>query len=333
VDGAVDATAAEQARVGGVDNRIDGEPCEIAHRNFDAASELQREFGGLESEPISATPPVHHARDQTSSERAAQSVRELGTDAEIAFLPSYSAKNWARALEGVDAVVHTVGILKESSRSRYRDAHEGSVEGLCLALCGAECRRVVYLSIVGAALDSANPCLASKARAECRLLEAFPESVVLRFPMVLGASDPASSALRARALQKRVWLLAGGRAWDQPVDARDAVAAIAHALRPTQPVGILELAGPEALPYRELLLRVSQRLGGNPRLRVVPTPLARAAAWIAERLMRDPPLTRAMLDVLLRDDVVNAAPAWRALGLEPHPLDESLDHWFGRESA
>ncbi len=272
-------------------------------------------------------------RAAVRSERAAQSVRDLGTDAEIALLPDYSAVHWRRALEGVDAVAHTVGILKESSRSRYREAHEGSVKGLCAALADSTCRRVVYLSIVGAEPHSKNPCLASKARAERLLLDAFPESVVLRFPMVLGAGDPASAALRARAQQPRAWLLAAGRAWDQPIDARDAVAAIAQALRSRQPVGSLELAGPEALPYRELVLRVAQRLGATPRIGNVPARIARAGAWMLERVLSDPPLTRAMLDILLHDDIVNAEPAWRALGLEPRPLDETLDHWFGRETA
>ncbi len=272
-------------------------------------------------------------RAAVRSERAANTVRGLGVDAEVVLLPAYTAEHWTRVLDGVDTVVHTVGILKEGSTSRYRDAHENSVAALCDAAVGTACRRVVYLSIVGAERDSPNPCLASKARAEALLLEALPESVVLRFPMVLGAGDPASAALRARAGTRRAWLLDGGRVFDQPIDARDAVAAIAAALRHPDATGILELAGPEALPYRDLLRRVARRVGGTPAVATLPAPLARCAAWVAERLLRDPPLTGAMLDVLLRDDRVDSAAAWDLLGLRPRPLDDTLDHWFGDAAA
>ncbi len=272
-------------------------------------------------------------RAAVRSERAAARVRDLGVDTEIALLPAYTAEHWRRALDGVDAVAHTVGILKEGPTSRYRDAHEGSVAALCEAVSGTSCRRVVYLSIVGADRDSPNPCLASKARAEAILLEALPESLVLRFPMVLGAGDPASAALRARAGAHSAWLLDGGRVLDQPIDARDAVAATAAALRANEPTGVLELAGPEAVTYRELLDRVAQRLGTTPRVKGLPAPVARLAARVAERLLRDPPVTSAMLDVLLRDDRVDAAPGWAALGLAPRPLDDTLDHWFGEDAA
>ncbi len=276
--------------------------------------------------------PDVEVRAAVRSERAAESVRALGREAEIVLVPSYRAEYWCRALEGIDAVAHTVGILRESSRSRYLDAHEGSVAGLCEA-AGIRDLRVVYLSILGAERESTNPGLASKARAEDLLLEKLPQSLVLRFPMLLGAGDPASAALRARAKQSRAWLLGGGRAVDQPLDTRDAVAAIASGLRSLQPIGVLELAGPEPLPYRELLRRVAERVGGNPQISCVPGVASRAAAWLAERFLSDPPVTAAMLDVLLRDDAVDSAAAWRRLGFEPRPLDESLDYWFAREQT
>lgn len=266
------------------------------------------------------------------SERAAERVRSLDVEAELTLLPDYRASSWGDRLRGIDAVAHTVGILKEGAQSRYHDAHEGSVEGLCAAARASGCGRVVYLSILGAREGSDNPCLASKARAERILLEALPSSLVLRLPMVLGGGDPASAALRTRAEAKRAWLLDGGRARDQPIDVRDAAAAVSTALQGEEPRGILELAGPEALPHRDLLLRVAQRLDRRPHLGNLPSSLARSGAWLAERLLRNPPLSVAMLDVLLQDDAIDTRAAWSTLGLSPRPLDESLDDWFQKGS-
>ena len=266
------------------------------------------------------------------SDRAADRVRELGGDFEIARVPEPSV-SVGDVLSGVDAVAHTVGILKESTDNRYTDAHEGSIRALCEGAERTGCQRVVYLSILGAHPESQNPCLASKGRAETILLERLPGSLVLRLPMVLGGGDPASAALRARAHANRTWLLGGGHARDQPIDVRDATAALVAALRNPSLCGALDLAGPDALPHRELLLRVAERLGTSPAIGTLPVALARGAAWVAERVLGNPPLSVAMLDVLLQDDAVDADRAWATLGLTPHTLDESLDHWFGKEEG
>jgi hypothetical protein len=54
--------------------------------------------------------------------------------------------------------------------------------------------------------------------------------------------------------------------------------------------------------------------------------IARLLARAAERFTENPPITEAMLDVLLHHDRVDIAPASRALDLAPRPLDETLRH-------
>ena len=112
------------------------------------------------------------------------------------------------------------------------------------------------------------------------------------------------------------------------------VAALERSLCASEPRGALDLAGPESLPYRELLARCAARSGGGvPWIHPIPPRLARAAARLAEAWLSNPPVTEAMLDVLLQDDEVDARPAWNALGLEPHPLGETLDHWIGVDAT
>jgi hypothetical protein len=67
---------------------------------------------------------------------------------------------------------------------------------------------------------------------------------------------------------------------------------------------------------------------------VIPVPVwfAEALAFAAERLMSDPPVTRAMLGVIGCDDDVDVAPACQQLGLELTPLDETLRLCVGPEA-
>jgi NADH dehydrogenase len=271
------------------------------------------------------SPPNRAVRALVRSERAAAAVRAL-PEAEVEVVDYADVDALARAAGGCDAIVHLVGILKESSTTSYRDAHEGTAAALATAARRSHCHRIVYVSILGSRIDSSNACLASKARAEAILLAPPLETTVLRVPMVIGGDDPATWALRTRAQARVVPLVRGGRSLEQPIDADDVVEAIAAALARPQLAGqALDLAGPESLSRRDLILRAAA-LAGVPPPRFVPIPLAivRAAAALAVRLSANPPITPAMLGVLEHDDCVDPAPACRAFGIELTPLDTTL---------
>jgi uncharacterized protein YbjT (DUF2867 family) len=117
----------------------------------------------------------------------------------------------------------------------------------------------------------------------------------------------------------------GGATYEQPIAASDVVGAIAAALAQPEPLrGALDLAGPESLTHRELVVRAAHALGREVSIRKVPSALAYAFAWLAEKLLANPPLTPAMLGVLEHDDAIDPAEATRRLGITLTPLDETL---------
>jgi len=231
----------------------------------------------------------------------------------------------ARAAEGCHAIIHLVGILKESSRTHYSEAHESTAHAVAAAANKTGVRRVVYLSILGANAASPNACLASKGRAEEILLGQLVPTTVIRLPMVLAAGEPAAIALRANAMRRILPLVRGGASREQPIDADDVTAAIlAAAARDDEGTVSLDLAGPESLTRRDLVLRAALLLRRQPRIAPLPLAFARAFASLAERMLANPPITRPMLEVLEQDDEIDPAPACRALGLTLTPLDETL---------
>ncbi len=273
--------------------------------------------------------PRRPLRAVVRSERAAQTIRSLPSERqpeEIRILDYRDAAALTEAARGCDAAVHLVGILKETRVNRYADAHEAASRALVEAAAAAGLRRIVCLSILGSRPDAANACLASKGRGEQILLEGKTPASILRVPMVLGPGDPASAALRRQATAGRVPLVRGGATLEQPIGADDVVSAILAGLSEQ---GLeqtaLDLAGPESLPHRDLVERAARVLGvAPPRVRSIPLAVAKAGAFLAERLASDPPVTRAMLGVLEHDDDVDPAEACRRLGIELTPLDEVL---------
>jgi NADH dehydrogenase len=270
------------------------------------------------------------------SERAAATLAALPEPVrpEVVVVDWSDADALARAGAGCEDWIHLVGILKETRNSRYEDAHERPAEALVRAAEKAGARRIGAVSILGAAPDAKNACLASKGRADAILLGGAVPATVLRVPMVLGPDELAAAALRARASAKVAFLVRGGATLEQPIDARDLVRALELALGAAVERSALDLAGPESLSQRELVLRVAKLLGTGPP-RIVPLPFAAvsALAWCLERTSYDPPLTRAMLGVLEHDDRIDPEGAARRLGLALTPLDATLRFSFGAETS
>lgn len=269
------------------------------------------------------------------SQRARATIDALGLDPapEVRIVDYASPKGMEEAIRGANAVVHLVGIIKEMPGTRYVEAHERTCHALALAASRAEVRRIVYLSILGASPDSENVCLASKGRAESLLLDDRVATAVLRVPMVLGGDDPASGSLRRQARSDTVWLPGGGRTLQQPIDQRDLVRAILAACEahPGRHYA-LNCGGPECLAHRNLVLRAGRLWNTSPRIRSVPLPIARFAVACLERVLRNPPVTLPMFDILQHDDRVETEPFRRKLDIELTPFDQTLAELIGPES-
>jgi len=264
------------------------------------------------------------------SEGAAATLRESCGGAEVAILDYADRAALAQAAARFDPAVHLVGIIKESSRSRYVDAHEATCQALVDVAARTGIGRILHLSIVGADPRSANACLASRGRADEILVGGSIPALVIRVPMVLGPDDFTSRALRAQAQARFVPLLRGGAGREQPIDADDVVAALRSGIALSQLAPrCIELAGPENLSRRELLLRCAALYGNTPRVIPIPRALETGFARLLEMALPDPPLTPAMVGVLDHDDVVDVGPACELLGLALTPLDTTLARTVG----
>jgi NADH dehydrogenase len=269
------------------------------------------------------------------SERAAETLRSLPESArpEIRILSYTDEEALTRAASGCDAGVHLVGIIKEGAGATYEAAHEDTCRVLARVAERAGLRRLVYLSILGSHPDAANACLASKGRAEALLMEGRTPVTVLRVPMVVGEGDIASRALAGQARAPLLFLVGGGRTWQQPIDAADVVEAILLAVDRSAPgAEAFDLGGPESLRHRELVKRAAALHGRRPWVFPVPVGLARWAAKGLARLSANPPITPAMLDVLQHNDRIDPRPACDALGLSLTPLDDTLARCVGPDA-
>jgi len=271
-------------------------------------------------------PPVP-VRAVVRSEQAAEKLAALpeAIRPEIVVVDYADTEGLTEAARGCRYAVHLVGILKESANSRYEDAHEASARALAQAAAAAGLRRIVYLSIIGSGPESKNACLASKGRAEKILLDSQTPALILRVPMVLGPGDPAARGIRKESQLQFLPLVAGGKRRDQPIFSGDVVNAMAAGIdREGLDDVILNLAGPESLPRRELVQRAAVLHGCRPTIIPLPYGLVHFMTGLSERFSAKPPLTIAAFEVIHGDDHIDPEPARAQLGIELTPLDEML---------
>ena len=119
----------------------------------------------------------------------------------------------------------------------------------------------------------------------------------------------------------------------QPIDVRDVLRAVLAAC--TREPGrdlILDAGGTECLSHRNLVLRAARLWANEPKIRSMPLGLARFGVSCLESILPNPPITRAMFDILQHDDRVDTRAFCKTLGIELRSLDSTLSDHIGPES-
>jgi NADH dehydrogenase len=226
--------------------------------------------------------------------------------------------DWEAGIAGADAVAALAGTLKPG---RGEDFHAANVETTIRAAAAARpagVGRIAFLSYVGAALDSPNAYLRAKAQAEAALLDTDIPLTIFRCVHIYGPPGrpgPTAGAFIARG-RRAVIVPGSGSQRIAPLYVGDAASALAAALTdPGAPTGGFDLGGPEEMTIDAFVRAVN---GGAARIRHLPAPLARLSARLS------PELTPALMDLLLRDNLVSDDPAavGKSFGFSPTRLGE-----------
>jgi uncharacterized protein YbjT (DUF2867 family) len=197
---------------------------------------------------------------------------------------------WARRLraERIEAVVNCVGVLMQRRGQTFARVHaQGPIELFGgAALAGV--KRVVQVSALGVDEQEADPpaYLASKREAD-RALAVLPLAhAIVRPSLVYGPGSASATLFATLASLPVVSLPGGGTQQVQPIHVYEVAEAITRWLELDAPdSGVLDLAGPTPISYRDMLHEYRRALALGAALWLsVPMPLMRAGALLAEAL-------------------------------------------------
>ena len=220
--------------------------------------------------------------------------------------------------DGVDAVVHTVAIPTERQGTFTRVNADGA-RAVVREAERAGVRRLVDVSAIGASPDSPYPFLRTKGEGQAAVEASAIPHVVLRPSLLFGPGDDFFHRLRFALRFPIVPLPGGGTARFQPLHVEDLARAVRAALFGTMS-GVFEVGGPDPVTYRELLAETMRAYGIRRPTMPVPVFLMKPAAFVFERTLADPPVTRGQLDLLAVDNTPHPNAIDQVFGVRPRPF-------------
>lgn len=191
---------------------------------------------------------------------------------------------WLPQLAGIDAVVNTVGILREQRGQTFAALHTEAPVELFQACSAAGVRTVVQVSALGADALARSAYHRSKKAADDVLRSLPLAGAVVQPSLVYGPGGSSAALFNKLAMAPVLPFPQSGRMAVQPVHVDDVVQGIVRLVEePPLSVATLVFAGPRALPLAEYLGELRAALG-EPRSQWVlpmPTALFRSAAAVA----------------------------------------------------
>jgi uncharacterized protein YbjT (DUF2867 family) len=258
----------------------------------------------------------------------AMHIKPLGNLGQTQFVSADVTKrdSVARAVQGCDAVINLVGVLKGD----FERVHVEGARNVGGVAAAAGCRALLHLSAIGADSESPSRYGRSKGDGEKAVLQAFPDAIILRPSIIFGREDQFINRFAAMISMLPIVPVIGGDTKFQPIFVGDVADVAARALsQPELYAGqTFELGGPEILSMGEINRRIAEMTGRKRTFVDVPDFAAKLMATLLGPLP-GAPITADQYRMLQKDNVVaTGAKGLDTFGVSPTPLAAVAPGWM-----
>jgi len=239
-----------------------------------------------------------------------------------------------KAVQGVERVVHLVGIIQEAPGATFQSVHVEGTRNLVEAARKAGVRHFLFQSALGTRPNAASHYHRTKWEAEELVRHGGIPSTILRPSLIYGSGDQFTIRLSEMIrLSPILPIIGSGRSKVQPIFVNDVVACIVKAVTSDAYLNeIYELGGPEQLSYEEVTRAIAAALGVSRPALHLPLLFMRSMARVMETVLPKPPVTTDQLIMLQEDTVCSMKDICEAFGIEPVPFQAGLSTFIRKRS-
>jgi uncharacterized protein YbjT (DUF2867 family) len=250
-------------------------------------------------------------------------LKELGI--ELAYGDLTDKESLKKALEGVETVIHLIGIIVEKKGATFEIIHAQGTRALVEACKDAGVRRFIYISALGARENARSRYHITKWEAEQAVIKSGMDYVIFRPSIMIGEGGEFIVMISGIIRQAPLIPVIGEKSKVQPIYVENTADCVVRSLsEPKISRRIFEIGGPEQMTYRELFLTLADVLKIKKPVVGIPIWLIWPAAYILERVLEKPPITTQQLIMLQEDNTCDIKEMQEIFGLRLMPLREAL---------
>jgi NADH dehydrogenase len=253
-----------------------------------------------------------------------------GMDVELSAGDVLRPETLTEAVDGMDAVVHLVAILREREAT-FEDVNVEGVRNVLEACRASGVEALIHMGALGTSPDSASRYARCKAEGERLVWESGMQYAILRPALILGPGGDFTERMGELVRRnRRVPIIGSGRNLLQPIYVEDVAEAVVAALEERAQGRSWELGGPERLTLEDLVLRIAKTMGLKRSIRHVSPRVARLLSRASSLITGEPLVTEDELILMQEDILCDPEEFVKLTGRTPTDLDVCLERSFAQ---
>ncbi|MCE5194180.1 MAG: NAD(P)H-binding protein [Nitrospiraceae bacterium] len=273
----------------------------------------------------------HKLRCLVRSEKAQNSFKQKGIEVVVGDITM--PETIRNALNGIDLVIHLVGIIHETDSSTFRKIHVYGTENLISESKNSGVKHFFYQSAIGADIDSWSGYLRTKAETEEIVKASGIRFTILRPSILIGPWDGFTRKIINIIKKSPIIPIPGsGKSKFQPLYINDWVKCALKIIdSPEAYSGTFEIGGPQHLTYDEILNNLLIALNVKKPVFHVPMGLMKLGAFFAEKILSVPPVTIEQLGLLEKDNLCPIDSVEKSFGFKPLKYEDALKTFINQK--
>ena len=225
-----------------------------------------------------------------------------------------------QGMQGCDAVIHLVGIIVEKGSNTFERVHHLGTRNVVEAAKRAGIKRFVHMSALGVRADGVAPYQTTKWKGEEEVRQSGIPFCILRPSLIFGDGDGFVTQMMATMRSAPLFrpVPGDGTPKFRPIAVEDVTTCFARALTYEAATNqTIDLGGADELTLNEVLAEIARCAGVRKPAVHIPMPLMFAGAAVAQKLLKNPPVTVDQLRMLREGSTCGIEAMKRIFGINP----------------
>jgi len=239
----------------------------------------------------------------------------------------------ADGLEGCQAVIHLIGIIREFPRKgiTFERMHYQATVQIVNAIRASGIKRYIHMSSLGTRPNARSRYHQTKYKAEEYVRRSGLDFTIFQPSVIFGPDDNFVNLFKQMMIKTPLVPVVGDGCYQiQPVDVHTVARAFTLSLKEEKTIGrVFQLPGRDRFTFNDILDIIARALGKKIIKVHLPVWLVKATAYFLEGL-RAFPLTRDQITMLLEGNTGSETAFYEEFGIAPTPFEAGIKEYIQR---